>query len=112
MTHSDVFNAVRLEYGEPLAILALVVYTLNLTLEVKPKDMKKPGSYTKRLRAKVDAKLWQEKKADVQLAWEVAMQLHAYDICQMFGKPGGGIGGCLPKTLKQLVEEERGRNAI
>ena len=112
MTHSDVFNAVRLEYGESLAVLALVIYTLNLTLKVKPKDMEMPGRYTKRLRAKVDAKLWQEEKADVQLAWDVAMQLHLYDTHQMFGKPGGGISGCLPKTLKQLVEEERGRNAI
>jgi hypothetical protein len=105
MDTSDVFNAARSEYGDHIALLVVAVCTINLTTKCKVKDYKDPGRYTARLKKKGEDHLWQEDDADVALAWSIGMVLYDYDLCRTFGKPGGGIGGCLPKTLKQLVAE-------
>ncbi len=104
MTPLEVLIDVRAEFGEHIAALVLSINVINRTMKVKQDDLVVSGAFTVRLRRKVDKFLWEETSEDVDLAWRVAMKLHTYDCCKQLGRPGGGLGGCLPKTLKQLIE--------
>lgn len=106
MRPHDVFTSVKAEYGEEIAVMVVAVNAIHKATKVKGKDLDEKGRYSQRIKDKVKDALYGETYQDVDLAFDIAMQLYVYDCCRTLGEPGGGIGGCLPKTLKQLVRDQ------
>ena len=102
MNFITVFDAVVKEYSKDIAILVVSALTLNLSLKVKKDDLKFPGKFAERLNKKTRDLLWEYPEyvvtvIEIRDAWtEYENRIK----CQ-------GLGGCVEKTLKEIVKFNR-----
>ena len=102
MKTQQVFDAVKAEYGEAIALLVVVFHTVALSTKLKDKDLRVKGRFWSRVCKKARERLWEEEEGDFALAVAISDALHEFDsrrVCE-------GLGGCTVATLHEIVERK------
>ena len=100
MNYYTIFKAIKDEYGEEIALTAVQIYTINLTSAVYTnKGFLEDASGF--LRTEARRALWETDDDTFFLCWKVFGCIHEWESMQSLQ----GLGGCVAKTFKQLVEE-------
>lgn len=99
MNYYKIFKAIKEEYGEEIALTAVQIYTINLTPSFYTKDEFYENA-SEFLRKEARKVLW-ENDDTFFLCWKVFGCIHEWESRQSLQ----GLGGCVAKTFKQLVEE-------
>ena len=100
MDYYTIFKAIKEEYGEEIALTAVQIYTINLTPSFYTKDEFYENA-SEFLRKEVRKVLWETDDDTFFLRWKVFGCIHEWESRQSLQ----GLGGCVAKTFKQLVEE-------
>ena len=95
-----VFDAVKAEYGEAIALLVVVIHTIALSTKPKDKDLRMKGRFWSRVCDRANKRLWEETKEDFELAIAITDALHEFDSRRVCA----GMGGCTVATLREIVE--------
>ena len=99
MNYYTIFKAIKEEYGEEIALTAVQIYTINLTPSFYTKDEFYENA-SEFLRKEARKVLW-ENDDTFFLCWKVFGCIHEWESRQSLQ----GLGGCVAKTFKQLVED-------
>ena len=100
--NSRVFDAVKAEYDEAIALLVVVVHAIALSTKLKGKDFRGKGVFWNRVCTKARKHLWEETQEDFDLAVAITDALHEFEsriACE-------GLGGCTRATLREIVERK------
>ena len=100
MDYYTVFKAIKEEYGEEIALTAVQICTINLTPSFYTKDEFYENA-SEFLRKEARKVLWETDDDTFFLCWKVFGCIHKWGSRQSLQ----GLGGCVTKTFKQLVEE-------
>ena len=100
MNYYTIFKAIKEEYGEEIALTAVQIYTINLTPSFYTKDAFYENA-SEFLRKEARKVLWETDDDTFFLCWKVFGCIHEWESRQSLQ----GLGGCVAKTFKQLVEE-------
>jgi hypothetical protein len=98
MDHLRIFNAVREDFGDTIALSVCQINAISLTTKVK----KSANSFTDRVIKKARKLLWELSDDDLNLAidlWEVSS---CWDTRQTMD----GLGGCVKMTFKELYDKK------
>lgn len=98
MDHLRIFNAVREDFGDTIALSVCQINAISLTTKIK----KSPNSFTDRVIKKARKLLWELSDDDFNLAidlWEVSS---CWDTRQTMD----GLGGCVKMTFKELYDRK------
>lgn len=98
MDHLRMFNAVREEFGDTIALSVCQINAISLTTKIK----KSSNSFTDRVIKKARKLLWELSDDDLNLAidlWEVSS---CWDTRQTMD----GLGGCFKMTFKELYDRK------
>lgn len=95
------YDAVVSEFEDTeLALMVVQAVTVNLTTEVLEEDFTTKNSFGTRVEDKVRKLLWSYPQHKVDLAIRLWECYHSWDI----GKGCAGLGGCVERTFKELLE--------
>jgi hypothetical protein len=89
-----IFNAIKSEYPENIALSAIQIYSLNLAL--KPSN-----NFETKIIKKAKKLLWEMSDSDFDLAVKIWKAIYSWQCCQSLQ----GLGGCKAKTFKQILTE-------
>ena len=103
MNPRAVFDAVNAEFDESVALLVVAINAVHLSMKIKPSDLGTKGRFADRLRKKARKLLWETNDADFELAYAIDTLLYDYECCQTLGTPNGSLGGCVKKSLRDLL---------
>ena len=96
MNYYRLYSAISEEFGPKIALMVLQIVTINMTTKI-PKDLN--------LAAKIEKKarnlLWEESRADIELALQIFNVTYDWGTC----KSMQGLGGCVTKTFKELMSD-------
>jgi hypothetical protein len=84
-----------------LALMVVQALTVNLTTEVLEEDFIAKGIYSTRVEDKVRKLLWSYPQHKVDLAIRLWECYHSWTI----GRSFAGLGGCVERTFKELLED-------
>lgn len=98
---NQIFQDIKKEFSEEVAINAVIALALNFSFPVKKKDLQESGRYTRRLNEHTKDILWETKQEVVDLAIKLR-ELHTQ---VEISKTLGDIGGSGVKTYKELLEK-------
>jgi len=101
MNQFELFKAVKAEFSEEVAISAVVVNAINLSIGIKNSDLLEKGRFTKRIIKKAKKVLWRLSDAEFEEAFTIAMVYHEYDM----RKTMRGLGGCTEISFRDLLEK-------
>ena len=108
MNYADAFKIIKSEgFPDEVAILVTVMCGLNMVKPMKKRHITTRGLYTKELESQFKTVFWEhapEVIVEAKAIWEV---WHTYDCCQKMQ----GIGGCVAKTIRQLIAEKNLRDS-
>jgi len=96
MDFYKIFSAIKLEYPENIALAAMQIYTLNLSLKPRLE-----GKFEEKIIKKAKKVLWQVSDSDFDLAVKIWKAIYSWQCCQSLQ----GLGGCKAKTFKQILTE-------
>ena len=102
MKTQRVFDAVKAEYEEAVALLVVVVHAIALSTKPKDTDFRGRGVFRNRVCTKARKRLWEETQEDFDLAVAITDALHEFEsriACE-------GLGGCTRATLREIVERK------
>ena len=101
MNYSKIYDTIAEEFSPKIALMVVQIITISMTTKI-PKDLK--------LMSKVERKarklLWEESRADVDLALALVDCVHSWEI----GQSMNGLGGCERKSFKELLDIARNIN--
>ena len=100
MNYYKIFKAIKDEYGEEIALTAVQIYTINLTPSFYTKDEFYENA-SEFLRKEARKVLWETDDDVFFLCWKIFGCIHEWESRQSLQ----GLGECVAKTFKQLVEE-------
>ena len=100
MSYYTIFNAIKEDYGEEVALTAVQIYTVNVTPSVYLRNEFHENA-SKFLREEVMKVLWVRDYDTFLLSWKVFGCIHEWQSRQSLQCEGG----CVTKTFKQIVEE-------
>ena len=101
MNHLRIFNEIKADFGEQIALSVCQINAIHLTTKVKKKDMgSNSGSFAARVTKKATKLLWELSPEDFQLALALWGCVHDWEIKQALD----GLGGCEKKTFKELLD--------
>lgn len=89
------FNAIQLDYGLHIAILATQLHAIQMTMKIHKVDRT-------RILKKFSKLTWEVSAETTDLAIKVWDVLYDWEISQSLD----GVGGCEKKTIKELVERQ------
>lgn len=95
MNYSYVYNAIAEEFSPKLALMVIQILTINMTTKI-PEDVSK---FSEKVEKKARKLLWEESRADVDLAIRIYSVVHEWELRQSMQ----GLGGCTTKTFKELI---------
>lgn len=103
MNYTEVFNSVKAEkYSDEVAILVTMMVGFHVTKIVKPKHITKRVSFEGELEGQFKEVFWEHRPEVIKEAISVWRVLHDYET----RKTLDGLGGCVAKTIRQLIEEK------
>lgn len=98
----DLHRQLTEEFGQDIAMAAVLIHSLHLRMKLKEKDLTDGGNFNRRLKKKTDDLLWAI-PADIRdRAFVISKLIHNWEI----GRALDGLGGCEAKSFKQLLGEE------
>jgi hypothetical protein len=101
MDHLRIFNAVREDFGDTIALSVCQIIAISLTTKVKKSDFI-ANSFTDRVTKKAMKLLWELSDADFYLAVNLWKLSDSWETRQdMYG-----LGGCVKMTFKELYDEK------
>lgn len=103
MNYIKFYDAVAADYGSEVALATIQILTVSFTTKIKLKDLKTAGRFTEKIKRKVKDLLWECDPQIVQQAfacWEVSNSWQTRQSLQ-------GMGGCVTKTIKELIDENQ-----
>lgn len=98
MNHVAIFNAIKADFSEEIALSACQINAINLTLKVKKKELAGGGNREERIAKKARKLLWELSDEDFSLSMIIWDLIHDWEINQTCH----GLGGCEKKTFKEL----------
>ena len=96
MNYYRLHSAIAEEFGPKIALMVLQIVTINMTTKI-PKDLNLASKVEKKARKL----LWEESRADIELALKIFECVHSWDTRQAMQ----GLGGCVTKTVKELIAD-------
>lgn len=100
----QVFNSVKEEYDERIAILLTSAMAVAMTKKAKQRHFRDQGLYTRELHDSINDLLWEEVSEEERaLVCDLINVYHDYQSINELG----GLGDGVPVSLKQLVDEKR-----
>lgn len=103
MKYSNLYKQLRNEnFSEIASISAIQILTINITMEIKVKDMKESGRFTNRLKKKSRNILWEITDDEFEISWKLYECFHEFEISNSLY----GLGGCVRKTFTELMKEK------
>lgn len=100
MDFLSVLNVVTDEFDARIAALSVVAISITTSTKIKSKDFE-CGNFTKRVNKKIRKALWFHEPEHVELAIKIRDAWTTFECCRDMN----GIGGCVEKTLKQIIGE-------
>jgi hypothetical protein len=101
MEHLRIFNAIKADFGEQIALSVCQINAICLTTKVKRKDIgSHGGSFAERVTKKATKLLWESSPEELELALALWGCVHDWEIKQSLD----GLGGCEKKTFKELLD--------
>ena len=95
------YDAVVSEFNDTeLALMVVQVVTVNLTTEISEDDLCITGQLASKIEDKVRKLLWQSPQHKVDLAIRLWKCYYSWEV----GRTCAGIGGCVERTFKDLLE--------
>ena len=101
MKHTEIFETVKQEFGQDIAVLVMMIVALNLSKEITMEHLTNRNSFTNELLDQATSLFWEIEKEKIEIAILVWDNLYIWECC----KEMQGLGGCVYKTLTQLVAE-------
>lgn len=98
MNHFKIFNAISEELGPQVALHAVQIMSINLTIDWTDEFIDNPTTVIKQ---KAKELLWELSESDFEFSFKVYQCIHDWDCRQVLQ----GLGGCKPKTFKELLED-------
>jgi hypothetical protein len=103
MNHQKVFNAVRNDYSEEVAIDVNIMLTILLTTKIRKSDIVKAGSYTKRVIDKGRNYLYNKSKEEFMEIWHIVEAVLEWNTLTEIQ----GIEECVPLSIKEIVAKNK-----
>jgi hypothetical protein len=98
MDHLRIFNAVREDFGDTIALSVCQINAISLTTKVK----KSANSFTDRVIKKARKLLWELSDDDLNLAIDLWELSDSWETRQDLA----GLGGCVKMTFKELYDKK------
>ena len=95
MNFAKLYSAISEEFSPKFALMVIQIATINMTTKI-PKDI---STFAGKVEKKARKLLWEESRADVDLALALVDCVHAWEI----GQSMNGLGGCVRKSFKELL---------
>lgn len=102
MNHIEIFNAIKADFGEEVALSACLINSINLTMKVKKKDWTS-SNREERITKKARKLLWELSDEDFSLAMIIWDLIYDWEVKQTLD----GLGGCETKTFKELFDAKK-----
>jgi hypothetical protein len=97
MSHIRIFNAIKADFGEEIALSVCQINAIHLTTKIKAKDIQ-GGRFAARVTKKAQKLLWELSPEDFELVLTLWDCVYDWEIKQSLD----GLGGCEKKTFKEL----------
>jgi len=101
MNFPQLFNDLKKEFPEHIALGVCVAMGIHLSTKIKEKDLSPKGNFEKRVEKKIRNTLWEVSEKDLELIIKLWKCVYDWDIRRALE----GLGGCERKTFTQLLEE-------
>lgn len=108
MTNQEIFSIIRNEFTEETAVNATILISINKSMTPTNEEMLENHLYIKRLNELFNNVLWQLPENKKSLCLKVWEAWYNYEIGVSFN----GMGGCVFKTLKELIGIEKVVNPL
>jgi len=102
MNFYEQFKQIEEEFGEEMAVLCVCALSVQLSTKVTNDDLLKRGQFTKKITKKITDVLW-EHSTQVPEVLKVIDAIYDFEI----RKQMNGLGGCVQKSLKEIIQEKR-----
>ncbi len=100
MKYTTTFNDIVNEgFSNEVAVLAIILLSMNISKNVKNRHLKKHGLYAEGLVKAFKDLMWDEDPERIKEAISIWEVLHDYDTCRELQ----GLGGCEFKTIHELI---------
>ena len=96
MDHLRIFNAIREDFGDTIALSVCQINAISLTTKIK----KSANSFTDRVTKKAIKLLWELPDADLKLAIDLWELSDSWETRQNMD----GLGGAVKMTFKELYD--------
>lgn len=97
MNYDVLFQQVKKEFSEEIALKVSIAVALHLSTRVKNKDFEEKGRYDKRVKKKIWDVLWESSSDELDLVIKLWKCVYYWDIDNVLAPE--------PRTFKQLLEE-------
>jgi hypothetical protein len=103
MNFKRLYNAIKDEYSEDIALSVCIANAIHLNTDVEEEDMTESGRYQKRIEKHMRDVLWEND--DIDLILDLESRVYEW----MVSNDLSGLGGCVPKLFKEIkgVSSER-----
>ena len=95
MNFAKLHSAISEEFSPKIALMVVQIVTINMTTKF-PEDISR---FAEKVEKKARKLLWEESRADIELALELCTVCHDWEIRQSMN----GLGGCERKSFKELL---------
>ena len=95
MNFAKLYSAISEEFSPKIALMVVQIVTINMTTKM-PKDI---STFAEKVEKKARKLLWEESRADIELALQLFVVCHNWEI----GQSMHGLGGCERKSFKELL---------
>jgi len=102
MNPIPLFNQVKKEFDEKTAIVVSCIYAIHICKKVKKKHLKSGSLFTEELTKLFRDSFYELEESELEFCIEVWDCIYDWTI----GQSLGGLGGCEPKTFKELLKEK------
>lgn len=99
MDHLRIFNAIREDFGDTIALSVCQISAISLTTKIKKSDFN-ANSFTDRVTKKAIKLLWELPDADLKLAIDLWKLSDSWETRQNMD----GLGGAVKMTFKELYD--------
>lgn len=97
----SIFDQIRYEFNEKIALMVVQIYTINLTMDMSKKDIWEDGHMTNKIIKKARKLFWNKDKKDIDLAINLWECIPEWKLNQQ----GKCLNGNIEKTFKYLLDK-------
>lgn len=99
MDYQRIYNSLALEFNAKIALAVVQIVSLHLSSKIRPEHLLDAGSFLIDLKSEAKKLLWQMPDNDFELAFKLSNLCNDWQTRQQLQ----GLGGCVPKTFRELL---------